>query len=482
MPPATALSVDASTIVIAADADRPKPPFHFTVSDQALLDEIEHATFNYFWQCVSPTTAMVYDRTSSTVISSSGVGFQLAALPIGVERGWITRDEGTDRALTILRAFDAEPDNRKAGLFYHFLDADDASPKRVGTELVVSTVDSSILFSGMIVAGQYFGGEVSEIADRMFADADWNFFGGRVDKTGMGESPFISLGWKPTEDEKPRGNGQLLPYFWIDSGDEHRLVTFLAISAPMPSHRADPDLYWQLRRQLGWHEGAGHVVWFPYSGALFTSFFAHCFINYAALGVDHPHKAGVTQRAQVDWWENSRRIVQMHRDRAIENPLGLPTLGPNAWGLSACDGPDGYLVPGLYPTPVEMLGATPERDFAAYQPTTSWGGGVVPPYAAGASIMFEPRLAMESLRYYRGLNDSNHTLSVWRGHAPQGWGFADAFRLDQKGQLDWVASDFVSIDQGPLLLGIENARSALIWDLFTSHPAIKAGFDRLGIR
>ena len=96
------------------------------------------------------------DRTSSDVISVAGVGFQLAALPIGIERGWITRDQGHARARQIIDALQNEPSNRKAGLFYHFINPHDASARRVGRELVVSTVDSALLFSGMLVAGQYY--------------------------------------------------------------------------------------------------------------------------------------------------------------------------------------------------------------------------------------------------------------------------------------------------------------------------------------
>lgn len=475
------LRVDANKLVIEPAPGTARPPFAFSSQDEALLDEIAHATFNYFWNAVTPETRMVYDRTGSDVVSAAGVGFQLATLPVGAERGWVSPDEAETRALTILHALDAAPTNRKAGLFYHFLNPHDASPRRVGAELTVSTVDSALLFAGMLAAGQYFGGESAEIADRLFADADWSFFLGSPDRAGAPTGPFISLGWKPTSDADPTGDGELIPYYWIDSGDEHRLVTFLAVCAPNPDHRVDPQVYWNLRRRIGYHEGAGHMVWFPYSGSLFTAFFAHCFIDYAALGTDNPAEAGVTQRARVDWWENSRRTVLLHRDRALENLLGFPTLGPDAWGLSACDGPSGYIVPGLFPTSVEMIGATPNDDFSTYQPEQNWGGGVVATYAAGASIMFEPDLAVRALRNYRGLTTAAGEPGVWRGGPPDGLGLADAFTLDGEGTVAWSASDLLAIDQGPMLLGIENARSGLIWRLFMSSAAISGGIDRLGL-
>lgn len=468
-------------MTIAPASGTPRPPFQFSASDASLLDEIQQATFHYFWTAVSPKTGMVYDRTSSDVISVAGVGFQLAALPIGVERGWISRAQGEARALLILHALEREPSNRKAGLFYHFITPDDASARRVGQELVVSTVDSALLFSGMLVAGQYFGGQIARDTDRLFAAADWTFFlaepGG-----GAPEGRFLSLGWKPLSDDRPTEEGSLLPYYWLDAGDEHRLTTLLGVASPDPAHRVPTSVYWSLRRQLGWHDGQGHLVWFPYSGALFISFFAHLFVDYAALGTDRPGDHGQNNRARVDWWENSRRTVHLHRDRAIANPNGLPTLGPDAWGFSAGDGPDGYLVAGQFPTPVEMVGAQPGRDYSTFAPKNNWGGGVVAPYAMGASIMFEPELAVAALRFARGVTGPNGAPGVWRGGPPEGWGFADAFRLSEDGLVDWVAEDFVAISQGPLLLGIENARTGLVSDLFMAHPIVRAVVDKLSLR
>lgn len=474
------LTVHADQVVIASDRATPRPPFRFSAENARLLDEIQEATFHFFWTAASPETGMVYDRTSSDVVSIAGVGFQLAALPIGVERGWITRAQGEARARQILEALEREPSNRKAGLFYHFINPHDASARRVGRELVVSTVDSALLFAGMLVAGEYFGGDLAADADRLFAAADWSFFladpGG-----GAPETRFLSLGWKPLADDRPTGDGELLPYYWLDAGDEHRLTTLLGVAAPEPAHRVPPETYWSLRRQLGWHEGQGHIVWFPYSGALFTSFFAHLFIDYASLGTDNPSAHEQTHRAGVDWWENSRRTVHLHRDRAIANPEGWPTLGPDAWGFSAGDGPDGYLVSGQFPASVTMIGAEAGRDFSTYQARDNWGGGVIAPYAAGASIMFEPELAVAALRFARGVTGPDGAPGVWRAGPPDGWGFADAFRLGPDGTADWVAEDFVAISQGPLLLGIENARTGLISRLFMSHPGVKAGLDHLGL-
>ncbi|MFG0299741.1 MAG: glucoamylase family protein [Phycisphaerales bacterium JB047] len=474
------MRVDATSITIQSPPQTPRPPFNFNQQEQRFLDETQEATFRYFMQAVAPETGMVYDRTSSDVISIAGVGFQLAALPIGVERGWITRQQGAQRARLIIKSLKQEPSNRKAGLFYHFINPHDASARRVGRELVVSTVDSALLFSGMIVAAQYFQGDILTDTNTLLEQADWSFFAADPGDDAP-EGTFLSLGWKPSSDAKPTAEGELLPYYWLDCGDEHRLTTFLAACATNPDHRVPTSMYWALRRQLGYHQDQGHIVWFPYSGALFTSFFAHLFIDYNTLATDHPSAHNQHHRASVDWWENSRRTVNLHRDRAIQNPLQLPTLAPDAWGFSASDGPEGYVVSGQYPQPVEMLGAQPNRDFATYQPNTDWGDGIIAPYAAGTSIMFEPQLAIQALKRAKSASATDARLSVWNPPNHQPWGFVDAFRLDHAGQLDWVAEDFVAISQGPLILGIENARTGLIWELFMAHPMIQAGSERLGL-
>lgn len=451
----------------------PRPPFEFSANDSALLDRVQKASFSYFWNQCDPETGLVYDRTSHDTVTIAGVGFGLSALPIAVERGWVAKKQAHARAELILASLLDEPTNRKAGLFYHFLNPD-GTPRRIGTELVVSTVDSAILFSGAIVAGSYFGGDVADLADRMFADADWTFF--------QNEQGFLSLGWKPDSDDAPTGDGKLLPYAWLDCGDEHRLTTLMAVCAPDPSHRIKPDVYYGLRRQIGRHEPVGEVVWFPYSGALFTALFAHCWIDYAGIaeehGPDDPASWGAAHRARVDWWENSRRLVHLQRDSAIRNPLGLPTLGADAWGMTACDGPEGYLVPGVFPERVRMIGAMPDKDYSTYEPTDRWGGGVVAPYAAASSIVFEPELAMRAMRYYLRLEWPDGRSLAWRDPAEGGYGFVDSFRT---GDAPWVAEDDVAIDHGPMLLMIENARSGLVWELFASDASVRAGLGRLGL-
>jgi hypothetical protein len=315
----------------------------------------------------------------------------------------------------------------------------------------------------------------------MFAAADWSFF---VMQTPQKNEPylkgFVSLGWKPARFEDPTGEGALLPYAWADAADEQRLVCLLAAAAPTPAHRVEPAVYYRLRRMLGESDNSGVHIWFPWSGALFTHFFAHCFIDYAAMGPDDPGAEGIARRPRVDWWENARRGVHLHRNKAIRNPLGMPTLGPNAWGLSACDAASGYSVPGVFPSRIATADQIPQVDYADHTPKDDYGDGTIAPYAAGCAVMFEPELAISALRFYRGLAAANGQSLVWRqprAGATASYGFQDSFNLGT----GWVAPDCVAIDQGPLVLAIENARSGLVWKLFMQSKQVRAGLRSLGL-
>lgn len=463
----------AGNIVVSLPQSTPRPPFPFSPRDDAFLDEIEHATFRYFWEAVDPTSGMVPDRTGAKAVSTAGLGYQLTAFAIGAQRGYVTKDEARARAIKILRLLEANPHNRKAGVFFHFVESTNAGPTTHGYEATASTIDSALLFAGMLTASSYFGGEVAAIADRLFADADWTFYVSG-DEARPYERGYISLGWKPKDKSDPTGDGTLMPFYWADAGDEQLLVNFLAEAAPVGAHRPDPTIYYRLRRRLGTYQDIGPFVWFPWSGAMFTNVFAHLWIDYAAMGIDDPSAHDVDCRPRVDWWANSYMAAEMQRRKAIENPQGIPTLGPNAWAMTACDSAKGYSVPGLFPTPLPMPGCRPKFDYTTQMPQDDYGDGTIAPYGAGMTVIFQPSHAIAALRHYRSLKGPGGQPLVWR----EDRGFVDSFNS----ATGWVATDCVAIDQGALLLAIENARSGFVWDQFHTHRFVAGAMERLGLQ
>lgn len=438
--------------------------YRFTPQDEALLDEIEFGCFQYFWKEVGSPACLAKDRLLGPVASIAAVGYQLSALPIGVERHWIPRAAGVTRATTVLKALLARTDNNKWGMYLHFPDMNDAGPSHAGYESEASTVDTALLLCGAITAAQYFGGEVATLTDRFLAAADWKRF-------AVADKGRISMAWQP----QPKGpelgeHGDFIKSAWWMNSDEERLVYLLAVAAPTPGHAVDPAVYYGLERPLkSWPGQKPFVVSWP--GSLFTYFISHCWVDYRGLGPDVPQIFG-SDAPPVDWFENSYRAVVAHRQRCIEAGVKFKTLSAERWGLSACDGRDGYLVPEVQPN------GSNHDDFCK---------GTVAPYAAGAAIVFTPEYSLAALREFRNLRqkpDGTYGTSgmgelfAWRDPAKGGYGLIDAFNLDQ----NFASRDYIGIDHGPLLLLIENARTGLIWKLFMAHPNVRFGMERLRMK
>ena len=429
--------------------------YKFSAADEALLDEIQRGCFQYFWREVGNPACLARDKSSDTVCSIAAVGFQLASLPIGVERGWITRDQGRERALAVLQSLTQRSDNKKFGIYLHFLDENtgglpDYSRTKYRYELQASTVDHALLQAGAMAAAEYFGGEVAAAAAPIINDADWRAMFDH-------EAGYMTMGWKASTDRGPAGPGTIPDAHWQWSSDEERLVDFLAVGAPH-EHAIEPAVYYRLRRIVKQHDDLPPYV-VSWNGSLFTYFFSHCWIDYRHLAADNPAKFGEDGPA-VDWFENSRRATLTHRARCIEVSDKFPTLGKNRWGLAPCTYREHYFVHEVQPN-------LSNRD--------EWYGGVLPPYAAAAAIMFTPAESLAALREYRSLKGADGKPLAWRDPAQGGFGFVDSFTLDPP----YGHNDNLGIDQGPMLLAIENARTGLVWRLFMQHPAAKRAVERL---
>ncbi len=436
--------------------------YAFDDRDNVLLDEIQRGCFSFLWNEVGDPVPLTKDRLTNDRISSlAGVGFQLSAIPIGIERGWITRQQGLDRCLAILQGIVPRTDNKKFGIYLHYVDLNDAGMhhEEKGWQVQASTIDHALLQAGALTVASYFGGMVDQLVDEIVNQANWKKYQKEPDG-------FISFGWRPT-DMVPdlQAPGDYRPWMWHKACCEDRLVTFLAVGSPVAEHAVSPEVYYRLERNLKRHKSMKPYV-VSWGGPLFTYFFSHCWIDYRSLGEDDPGAFGIEQ-PRVDWVENSYRATITHRQRCIEKSDEFKTMGPNSWGLSPAadinkEGKIGYIVPSVQPN---LAG---EDNFC---------GGTVTPYAAGSAIMFAPELAIQALRHFRNLRDDEGNHIVWRDMKSGGYGLLDSFNLDRTEQQG--TPDYISIDEGPLLLAIENARTGLIWKLFMQHESAKLAVERL---
>jgi hypothetical protein len=428
--------------------------YRFEAADGALLDEIQHASFEYFWKEVGQPAQLVRDRKKAPVASIAAVGFQLAALPIAVERGWVARSAAEERGTTILKALAARDDNRKFGVYLHYPDLNTGGMSHEGFEILASTVDHALFLAGAITAGEYFEGDLRQLARQLVRETDWRAF-------AVAPGGFLSMGWKPADGGRLTGPGHFLDAKWDWASDEERLIYFLAVGSPDPNRALPPELYYRLKRTLKRHGNLPPLV-VSWPGNVFTYVFSHCWIDYRSFGADEPARFGVSA-PRVDWFENSRRAMLTHRQRCIEQSARFRTLSAERWGLSACAARDGYIVPEVRPNASD---------------TDNWFEGTVAPYASLSAMMFTPVESLAAARALRGLQDAQGRPLIWKDPQAGGYGFVDSFNLDQ----DFVCDDYVGIDQGPLLLGIENARSGLIWRLFMKSATAEHAVDRLGWR
>jgi hypothetical protein len=371
----------------------------------------------------------------------------------------VTRAEGKERAIAVLRSLTERPDNKKFGIYLHFIDErhgglPDFTRTKYRYELQASTVDHALLQAGAMTAASYFGGKVAELADRIIADANWRAL--NDDKAG-----YLTMGWRATTDRGVDGPGEIRPHHWQWASDEERLIYFLAAGSPSDQHAIEPAAYYRLKRTVKRHQNRPPYV-VSWNGSLFTYFFAHCWIDYRHLASDNPAAFDLDGPA-VDWFENSRRAVLTHRQRCVEASREYPTLGENRWGLAPCGFRDQYLVHEVRPN---------------LSDNDAWHDGVVPPYAAGSAIMFTPVESMAALREYKSLKGPDGNPLAWRDPEKGGYAFVDSFSLEPP----YGHEENFGIDVGPLLLAIENARSGLVWRLFMQHDAARRAVTRLKLR
>ena len=457
-------------LVLAAPASpawQARPAVAAPVSEpivQGLVNELEQRTFAFFWDSASPVNGLIPDHYPGESFSSiAAVGFGLTAYGVGVERGYITRQQAIERTLTTLRFFDTAPQNDSQddasgyrGFFYHFLDM--RSGKRFAHWTELSTVDTTLLLGGVLFAQSYFDRdtpsehEIRALADRIYRRVDWNWVQVRP--------PLISMGWTP--------EGKFIPHDW-EGYNEAMLLYVLALGSP--SHPVEPEVWsaWTSTYARSW--GKFHGEQLLNFGPMFGHQYSHVWIDFRGI------RDAWNREHDLDYFQNSRRAVIAQRNYAIANPGRWTGYGANIWGLTASNGPGGMLVEG--PRQRRYYGYTARGAGLGYLVDD----GTIAPTAAAGSIAFAPELVIPALeemkrRYGKDIYGS--------------YGFMDAFnpsfhvhtelRTGKVVPMGWVDNVQLGIDQGPIVLMIENWRSGFVWDVMKKNPYIRRGLQRAGFQ
>ncbi|OGS24699.1 MAG: hypothetical protein A3J70_05875, partial [Elusimicrobia bacterium RIFCSPHIGHO2_02_FULL_61_10] len=391
-------------------------------TDDALINEIQRKALDYFLELQHPQTGLILDRANNFTptewsyapASTATAGFGLTAYVVGADRGWITREEAYARSLKALR-FYRDRAEVHWGFYYHFVDARDGA-RMWNSE--VSTIDTVLFLAGALTAAEYFKGtEVDTLARELYERVDWPAL-------LSADKRLISMGWNPE-----RG---LLASSW-DSYAELLILYLMAIGSP--TRPVPADLWDNWRRPVGEYDGHISIA----IGPLFTHQYSHLWIDFRNK---HDRYA--------DYFENSRQATLANRAFCARKKKSYRTYDDDVWGLTACDGPDGYRAYGGPPAP-------PIHD------------GTVAPTAAGGSIVFAPDEAIQCMKTMK----ERHGGKLWGKY-----GFSDAFNVDR----DWWDKDVIGIDQGAMLLMIENYRTGLIWELFMRQDWVKRAMDAVGFK
>jgi hypothetical protein len=401
------------------------------LTDTELLDTIQHAAFQFFLSESDTSNGLLRDRSqpgAPASIASNGFGF--SALCIGVERGWITREDARYRVKKALNTYLNGPQGFQTsgymgyrGLFYHFLDMN--TGLRTWTS-ELSTIDTALLMAGVLDAMEFFDGThpdevaIRTTADSLYRRVDWEF----MRNFGAG----IRLGWKPETGFSGFGN-------WIGY-NEAMILYILAIGSP--THPV-PTFTWNTWTSgYSWQTlyGQTYVVFPP----LFGHQYSHCWVDFRLTNDAYMNNKGIT------YFENSRRATLAQQAYAVANPGGWTGYGANLWGLTASDYPGGYVARGAPPAQNDE--------------------GTVTPTDPGGSVPFAPEATIPVLR-----NLYENYPALWGPY-----GFKDAFNPTQS----WYGTDYIGIDQGPIVIMIENYRTGSTWKRMMSNPYVLAGLTGAG--
>jgi hypothetical protein len=417
--------------------------------DELMLDSIQQKTFLFFLHEHHPEWGIVKDRIKDWAPASiASTGFGLPCFAIGAERGWISRDDAAAITLKTLEFFlnSAQNDTKDAtgykGFYYHFLKMD--TGKR-DWDCELSSVDTGLLMMGIIFARNYYDREnetedrIRLLAGKLLGRVEWDF----MEMGGSGRfAHTLSMAWTPEKG--------LHDWGWAGY-NEALFLYILAAGSGMTNAERSYDAWLSSYKWQTPYEGLSHVAFPP----LFGHQFSQAFIDFRGLADKYMLEKG------INYFENSRRATYVQRQYAIDNPQGWIGYDSLCWGITASDGP------------TEKYNFD-DKKFIGYAGRGTSGpdynyfdDGTIAPYGPLSSLPFAPEIVIPTARNMV----EKYGDKLWGKY-----GFYDSFNLTA----GWFDDDFIGIDQGPMLMMIENFRTGLVWECVMKDEIIRKGLSRLG--
>ena len=421
-------------------------------TDKQMLDQLQSETFDYFMNEIDPDTGLIADKTQPGFPSSIAVvGMGISTYIIGVEKKYMTRKDAVAKVLKILRFFYNSPQGKEAnatgykGFYYHFLHMK-TGEREWKSEL--STVDTAFFIAGALSAGIYFSKknkeetEIRELADNLYKRVDWQW--------AANKKLTLTHGWKP--------RSGFLPYRWDENYNESILMYVLALGSP--TYPLSPEGYKK------WIETFSvtkvYDIEYLYAGPLFIHQLSHMWIDFRGIYDAFNKKAG------FDYFENSKRATYVQRAYAIENMHQFERYGEYCWGFTASDGPGNKVL--------KIKGR--KRKFYNYIARGAPFGpddGTVAPWAVVASLPFAPEIVIDTIR---------HAIEKLVLNTHLYYGFDASFNPTYPEKSDnpngWVSPWKFGLNQGPIVIMIENFHSELLWKLMKKCPYIINGLKNAG--
>ena len=421
------------------------------VLSEAKLDKLQKDTFGYFLEETNPENGLVPDSTrEGAFCSTTAVGLALSSYTVAVENGFMTRAEAIKRTLTTLRFFWESPQGKGIdaigykGFFYHFLDMKTGC--RAGTS-EVSTIDTTFFLAGALACGQYFTKdtddekEIRTLADALYCRTDWQW-------AMNSDAAKVSMGWKP--------ESGFIKHYW--EGYSEALLLY-ALGLGSPTFPLPEKSYAAFTKTYKWKKL--YDIEFLYAGPLFIHQLSHCWIDFRGISDEYMREKG------IDYFENSRRATYVQQKYATHNPKKFVGYNANCWGITASDGPG--------PKTLKINGI--EREFFEYKARSIPNGpddGTIAPWAAIASLPFAPDIVLTALAYF---NEEFPDMTSKYGLKCS---FNPTFEGGNQGVNGWISQGYYGLDQGPIVLMIDNYRTGFFWRLMRQNQYIITGLQRAG--